>query len=60
MSRNRCVDGYMGGEALTDKDYPAIKSKADAICSEKQKFERIVLTKEEVPVPWRLHWLRVA
>jgi threonyl-tRNA synthetase len=50
----------MGGEALTDKDYPAIKSKADAICSEKQKFERIVLTKEEVPVPWRLHWLRVA
>jgi len=40
-------DAYMGAEALNDKDYPTIKAKAEAVCGEKQKFERIVLTKEE-------------
>jgi hypothetical protein len=42
------VDAYMGPESIHDKDFSAIKSKAEAVCGEKQRFERIVLTKQEV------------
>ena len=42
------ADAYMGSEAMNDKEYPAIKAKAEAVCAEKQRFERIVLTKDEV------------
>jgi hypothetical protein len=38
----------MGGESITDKDYGPLKAKAEKVCAEKQRFDRIVLTKEEV------------
>jgi threonyl-tRNA synthetase len=40
-------DAYVGTHSITDADYPALNSKAEAIAKEKQPFERIVLTKEQ-------------
>ena len=44
-------DAYMGTGALGDKDFPTIKARAEKIAAEKQAFERLVLTKDEVCQP---------
>ena len=40
-------DAYMGSTTMHEDDYAGIKAKAEAVCKEKQPFERIVLTKDQ-------------
>jgi hypothetical protein len=56
-------DAYMGAGSLAEKDFANIKTRAEKIASEKQRFERLVLSKEEVRVGlglWLGLWARGA
>lgn len=40
-------DSYMGSDAIRDDDYKSIEAEVNKIIKQKQKFERMVITKEE-------------
>lgn len=40
-------DSYMGSDAIREEDYKGIEAEVNKIIKQKQKFERLVITKEE-------------
>mmetsp|Transcript_3792 Transcript_3792/g.4274 ORF Transcript_3792/g.4274 Transcript_3792/m.4274 type:complete len:725 (-) Transcript_3792:256-2430(-) len=40
-------DCYMGDRSLTDEDKPKLQKRMEAACKEKQKFERVVVSRDE-------------